>query len=163
MMNSVYILLGGNLGDREENMTVARSYIEKHVGKIIKVSSIYETASWGIAKQPDFLNQVVLIKTKFSAEKVMETILIIENKMGRIRTEKNASRIIDIDILFFNDEVINKQGLTVPHPEIQNRKFALIPLNEIAPDLMHPTFQRSIKELLSTSKDKLEVKRLKEI
>lgn len=163
MMNSVYILLGGNLGNKEENMNVARSYIEKHVGKIIKASSIYETASWGIAGQPDFLNQVVLIKTKFSAEKVMETILLIENKMGRIRTEKNASRIIDIDILFFNDEVINKQGLIVPHPEIQNRKFVLVPLNEIASDLMHPTFQLSIKELLSTSKDKLEVKGLKEI
>ncbi len=80
--------------------------------------------------------------------------------MGRIRTLKNASRIIDIDILFFNDEIINKENLTIPHPEIQNRKFALIPLNEIAPDLMHPVFTKSIRNLLSTSKDKLEVKRL---
>ena len=163
MTNFVYILLGGNLGDREENMTVARSYIEEQVGKIIKVSSIYETASWGIAGQPDFLNQVVLILTNFSAEKVMETILAIENKMGRIRTEKNASRIIDIDILFFNDEVINEPGLTVPHPQIQNRKFVLEPLDEIASDLIHPIFKQSIKNLLSTSKDKLKVKPLSKL
>ena len=163
MMNSVYILLGGNLGNREKNLTMAGSYIEKEVGKIIKASSIYETASWGIAEQPDFLNQVLLVETNFSAEEIMEIILTIENKMGRTRAEKNASRIIDIDILFFNDEVINEPGLTVPHPQIQNRKFVLLPLNEIASDLIHPTLQLSVKELLSTSKDKLEVKRLKEI
>ena len=162
-MNSVYILLGGNLGNREKNLTMAGSYIEKEVGKIIKASSIYETASWGIAEQPDFLNQVLLVETNFSAEEIMEIILTIENKMGRTRAEKNASRIIDIDILFFNDEVINEPGLTVPHPQIQNRKFVLLPLNEIASDLIHPTLQLSVKELLSTSKDKLEVKRLKEI
>ena len=90
----------------------------------------------------------------------MQIILSIENKMGRIRTQKNASRIIDIDILFFNDEIINKQNLTIPHSEIQNRKFALIPLHEIAADLVHPVFKQSIKDLLSTSKDKLEVKLL---
>ncbi len=163
MMNSVYILLGGNLGNREKNLTMAGSYIEKEVGKIVRASSIYETASWGIAEQPDFLNQVLLVETNFSAEEIMEIILTIENKMGRTRAEKNASRIIDIDILFFNDEVINEPGLTVPHPQIQNRKFVLLPLNEIASDLIHPTLQLSVKELLSTSKDKLEVKRLKEI
>lgn len=162
-MNSVYILLGGNLGNREKNLTMAGSYIEKEVGKIVRASSIYETASWGIAEQPDFLNQVLLVETNFSAEEIMEIILTIENKMGRTRAEKNASRIIDIDILFFNDEVINEPGLTVPHPQIQNRKFVLLPLNEIASDLIHPTLQLSVKELLSTSKDKLEVKRLKEI
>src|SRR5438045_7790331 len=98
MLNSVYILLGGNLGDREENLRKAQSYIEKEVGKIITISSVYETASWGIKEQPDFLNQVLLVETKFSAEEIMQKILGIENKMGRVRTEKNASRVIDIDI-----------------------------------------------------------------
>ena len=159
-MNSTYLLIGGNLGNRIENLAMARSLIENELGKIIKVSSIYETAAWGITKQPDFLNQVLLIKTKFSPEKMMQLILSIENKMGRVRTQKNASRIIDIDILFFNDEIINNENLTIPHPEIQNRKFALIPLNEIASDLVHPVFKQSIKNLLSTSKDKLQVKPL---
>jgi len=159
-MNSTYLLIGGNLGNRIENLAMARSLIEKELGKIIKVSSIYETAAWGITEQPDFLNQVLLIKTKFSPEKMMQLILSIENKMGRVRTQKNASRIIDIDILFFNDEIISNENLTIPHPEIQNRKFALIPLNEIASDLVHPVFKQSIKNLLSTSKDKLQVKPL---
>ncbi len=159
-MNSTYLLIGGNLGNRIENLAMARSLIENELGKIIKASSIYETAAWGITKQPDFLNQVLLIKTKFPPEKMMQLILSIENKMGRVRTQKNASRIIDIDILFFNDEIISNENLTIPHPEIQNRKFALIPLNEIASDLVHPVFKQSIKNLLSTSKDKLQVKPL---
>jgi 2-amino-4-hydroxy-6-hydroxymethyldihydropteridine diphosphokinase len=159
-MNSTYLLIGGNLGNRIENLAMARSLIENELGKIIKASSIYETAAWGITEQPDFLNQVLLIKTKFSPEKMMQLILSIENKMGRVRTQKNASRIIDIDILFFNDEIISNENLTIPHPEIQNRKFALIPLNEIASDLVHPVFKQSIKNLLSTSKDKLQVKPL---
>jgi len=159
-MNSTYLLIGGNLGNRIENLAMARSLIENELGKIIKASSIYETAAWGITEQPDFLNQVLLIKTKFPPEKMMQLILSIENKMGRVRTQKNASRIIDIDILFFNDEIISNENLTIPHPEIQNRKFALIPLNEIASDLVHPVFKQSIKNLLSTSKDKLQVKPL---
>lgn len=159
-MNLLYLLIGGNLGNRNENLSIAKDSIEKELGKMITSSSIYQTASWGITEQPDFLNQVLLVTTKFSAEESMQIILSIENKMGRIRTLKNASRIIDIDILFFNYEIINSQNLTIPHPEIQNRKFALIPLNEIAPDLMHPVFKRSIKNLLSTSKDELEVKPL---
>ena len=162
-MNSAYLLIGGNLGNRIENLTKAISAIEKDIGKIIKVSAIYQTASWGITDQPDFLNQVLLVTTKFSAAETMQIILSVENKMGRIRTLKNASRIIDIDILFFNDEIINSRLLTIPHPEIQNRKFVLIPLNEIAPQLLHPVFKQSIQNLLSTSKDKLEVKPLTDL
>ena len=162
-MNSAYLLIGGNLGNRIENLTKAISAIEKDIGKIIKISTIYQTASWGITDQPDFLNQVLLVTTKFSAAETMQIILSVENKMGRIRTLKNASRIIDIDILFFNDEIINSRLLTIPHPEIQNRKFVLIPLNEIAPQLLHPVFKQSIQNLLSTSKDKLEVKPLTDL
>ncbi|MDB5199678.1 MAG: folK [Chitinophagaceae bacterium] len=159
-MNSVYLLIGGNLGNRVETLAMVRLLVEKELGKLIKTSSIYETASWGIAGQPDFLNQVLLVETKFSAAEIMALILSIENKLGRVRTQKNASRIIDIDILFFNDEIISDPGLTVPHPEIQNRKFALIPMDEIAPGFIHPVFKKSIESLLSTSKDELEVKLL---
>ncbi len=159
-MNSVYLLIGGNLGNRVENLDLAKSFINNKLGKIIKISSIYETAAWGITEQPDFLNQVLLVESKLPAQKIMQLIFSIENKLGRVRTQKNASRIIDIDILFYNNEIINEIGLTVPHPEIQNRKFALIPLNDIAPDFLHPILKLSLKHLLSISKDKLEVKRL---
>ncbi len=159
-MNLAYLLIGGNLGDRICNLSIAKSLIEKQFGDIVTASAIYETASWGIKEQPDFLNQVLLIKTKLSSDKIMRSILSIEKKMGRVRSQKNASRIIDIDILFFNDEIIKLKNLTIPHPEIQNRKFVLIPLNEIASDVIHPVFKQSIKNLLAASKDKLEVKPL---
>ena len=160
-MNLAYLLIGGNLGDRIVNLTRAATLIEKELGKIIKKSSIYETASWGIPGQPHFLNQVLAVQTILTARELMNKILFIENKMGRIRTEKNASRIIDIDILFFNDAVIEKPGLTIPHPEIQNRRFALVPMDEIAPGMIHPLLGLSINDLLSTSNDKLEVKLLR--
>lgn len=156
-MNSVYLLTGGNLGNRKKNLSVAIELIQHHVGEIIKRSSIYETASWGINDQPDFLNQVLLVKTKLPPDKLLQALLSIENKMGRERSIKNASRIIDIDILFFNDEIFNKLGLTIPHPEIHNRMFVLSPLNEIAPDLIHPVLKQPVKKLLSTSPDKLKV------
>ncbi len=159
-MNSAYLLIGGNLDNREENLVTARSLIETELGKIVKISSIYQTAAWGITEQPEFLNQALLIKTKLAAGKMMQVILSIENKMGRIRSQKNASRIIDIDILFFNDEIINQPNLTIPHPEIQNRRFVLVPLNEIASRLIHPVFKQSIKNLLSTTNDILKVKPL---
>src|SRR5687768_12978729 len=105
-MNKAYLLLGGNIGERLVNLEKARELLEMQIGKIIRNSSVYETASWGNTDQPAFLNQVSLIETKLTAEQIMEKILVIEKNLGRIRTEKNASRIIDIDILFFNEEVI---------------------------------------------------------
>lgn len=156
-MNLVYLLTGGNLGDRMKNLSQAIVLIQTHVGEIVNRSSVYETASWGINDQPDFLNQVLLVKTKLSANKLLKALLLIENKMGRERSIKNASRIIDIDILFFNDDIINKHGLIIPHPEIQNRMFVLSPLKEIAPDLVHPVLKQPVKNLLSTSPDKLKV------
>ena len=161
-MNTAYLLIGGNLGERSNTLERARQLISGEVGKIVAASSLYETASWGIKEQPDFLNQVLQVKTKLSARRIMDTILSIENKMGRIRTEKNASRIIDIDILFFNDDIIDEPGIIIPHPEIQNRKFALVPLHEIAPGLIHPRLQQTIRQLLSTSPDALEVRLMSE-
>src|SRR4026208_2624091 len=130
-MNKAYLLLGGNIGNRPANLKKAKHLLENQVGKIVKYSRIYETASWGNTDQPDFLNQVLLIETKLAPAKIMEQILLIEKTIGRVRSEKNASRVIDIDILFFNDEVIETKNIIIPHPEIQNRNFVLYPLNEL--------------------------------
>lgn len=154
-MNKIFLITGGNIGNRKKNLETAAELIKKHVGKIIKSSKIYETDAWGITDQPTFYNQVLIIESKYSAREVMRKILKIEEKMGRIRSIKNAARIIDIDILFFNDEVINESNLIIPHTEISNRRFVLIPLNELVPEMIHPVFKKSIHELLSTTKDEL--------
>ncbi|MEP7252558.1 MAG: 2-amino-4-hydroxy-6-hydroxymethyldihydropteridine diphosphokinase [Ginsengibacter sp.] len=156
-MNIAYILTGGNLGNRLINMERAQKYLEEDVGKIARSSKIYETAAWGNSEQPDFYNQVHIVKTNLSAQEVMQSVLLIEEKMGRVRTFKNAARIIDIDILFFNNDIINSINLVVPHPEIANRRFVLEPLNELSPQFMHPVLHKTIKELLSTCKDMLKV------
>jgi 2-amino-4-hydroxy-6-hydroxymethyldihydropteridine diphosphokinase len=156
-MNTVYLITGGNLGDRKNNLLVAGELIEDRIGKIIKSSKIYETQAWGNTNQPSFYNEVHIVKSKLSAEEVMNRILEIEKEMGRIRTIKNAARIIDIDILFFNKEIFNTPNLIVPHIEIPNRRFVLMPLAELSPDFIHPVLNRSIKDLLSTCKDQLEV------
>ena len=159
-MNKIYLLLGGNMGDRISNLSTAKKLIEQKIGKITKRSSVYQTAAWGIKDQPDFLNQVLLVKTKLDALECMQQILAIENKIGRIRTIKNAPRVIDIDILFYNDEIINLPNLVVPHPQIEKRKFVLIPMNELVADMIHPVLRRSINYLLSTCTDPLEVRLL---
>lgn len=156
-MNKAYLLLGGNIGNRIINLIKARQLLEKEVGKILKYSQVYETASWGNTDQPDFLNQVLLVETNLTAEQIMERILFIEKKLGRVRFEKNASRIIDIDILFFNEEIIETKNIIIPHPEIQNRNFVLYPLNELAPQFRHPIFKKTIHELLLYCDDKLAV------
>ncbi len=157
-MNTLYVLVGGNIGNRRENLEKALSWLIKEIGQVIKSSLIYETEAWGNIYQPDFYNQVHIINTKLSAKEAMKNILEIEKKMGRVRTLKNAERIIDIDILFFNEEIINEPGLIVPHPEIANRRFVLAPLTELSPGFVHPVFHNSMHELLSTCKDMLAVK-----
>ena len=156
-MNKVYLLLGGNINDRLANLNKAGQLLEKQVGKIIKFSGIYETASWGKTNQPDFLNQVIVIESDLTPQQLMEQILSIENKMGRVRTEKNASRIIDIDILFFNEEIIETDSIIIPHPQIQNRIFVLHPLNELSPDLIHPVLKKPVHQLLIECSDALTV------
>ncbi len=160
-VNQAYILTGGNLGNKIANLKKAAQILQNEVGQIVKSSSIYKTAAWGNRDQPDFYNQVHLIKTSLAANQLMETILQIEEAMGRIRTQKNAARIIDIDILFYNNEIINDPGLTIPHPEIPNRRFVLAPLNEIAPGFVHPSLAKKITELLNASSDTLKVTRVK--
>lgn len=162
-MNKAYLLIGGNVGNRIDNIGTAITFLQQQVGKIIKRSSVYETEAWGNTNQPDFFNQVLLVETALGAAECMQHIFSIENKMGRIRRKKNDPRIIDIDILFFNDEIINEPHLTIPHPQIQNRRFVLIPMNELSPDLIHPVLNKSINNLLSTCDDQLEVRLLRHV
>jgi 2-amino-4-hydroxy-6-hydroxymethyldihydropteridine diphosphokinase len=156
-MNSVFLIVGGNLGNRKKNLQTAATFIDEQVGTIIQSSKIYETEPWGLSDQPAFYNQVHLVKSKLGAQTIIDTILEIEEKMGRVRTIKNAARIIDIDILFFNQEIIDEPNLIIPHREIANRRFVLMPLNEIAPLMIHPVVKKNISELLSECKDQLKV------
>jgi 2-amino-4-hydroxy-6-hydroxymethyldihydropteridine diphosphokinase len=156
-MNKIFLIVGGNLGNRKKNLQTAATFIDEQIGAIIQSSKIYETEPWGLTDQPAFYNQIHLVKSKLNAQTIIDTILKIEEKMGRVRTIKNAARIIDIDILFFNEEIINEPNLVVPHREIPNRRFVLMPLNEIAPLMIHPVFKKNISELLSTCKDQLKV------
>lgn len=158
-MNKVYLLTGGNLGDRVKNLNSARQHIAEQCGNIIKASSLYQTAAWGNEQQPSFLNQVLILETEFEAEHLMQKLLQIEAKMGRERLEKYGPRIIDIDILFFNNDVIETQLVSIPHPRIAERRFVLVPLNELNPDFIHPTFKTSIHHLLSECSDPLNVKK----
>ncbi len=158
-MNRIYLLLGNNLGNSKTQLSKATTAIKKQIGKLTRQSGLYSTAAWGNTKQPDFLNQVIIIETNLTAQQTMESILKIEKKMGRVRTVKNAPRIIDIDILFFNKEIINHQHLTIPHPQIQNRRFVLVLLNELSPNLLHPVLKSTIHQLLIHCVDKLNVKK----
>ncbi|MEO6844759.1 MAG: 2-amino-4-hydroxy-6-hydroxymethyldihydropteridine diphosphokinase [Ginsengibacter sp.] len=156
-MNKVFFITGGNIGNRKKNIETAATLIETNIGRIIQSSKIYETDAWGITDQQTFYNQVLIVESKFSAQEVIQKILKIEEEMGRVRTIKNAARIIDIDILFFNDETVNEQNLIIPHQEIANRRFVLVPLNELVPEMVHPILKKSIRELLSLCKDPLKV------
>lgn len=159
-MNISYLLIGGNQGDRLARLAEARRYIESAGGQIRRLSSLYETAAWGKTDQPDFLNQALEVATAQEAPAWLSTLLGIEAKMGRHREVKYGPRIIDIDILFFNNSIIHLPHLTIPHPEIRNRRFALAPLEEIAPMLIHPELKATIRELLAECTDPLAVKQL---
>ena len=159
-MNKTYLLLGSNMGNSKKQLSRAIQRIEKEIGSLIRQSGLYLTAAWGKTDQPDFLNQVIIVETKLTAMDTMQNILAIEKKMGRIRTKKNAPRIIDIDILFFNKEITQQAELTLPHPEIQNRRFVLIPLNELSANFIHPVCNKTIHHLLRICPDKLAVKKI---
>ncbi len=158
-MNKAFLLTGGNMGEREENLLAAIEHINQHCGLITNSSSLYETAAWGNTEQPAFLNQALEIETELTARQLMRRILKVEKLMGRVRKEKYGPRLIDIDILLYADEIHNYKLLKLPHPEMQNRKFALLPLAEIAPHIIQPVLQKTITELLAVCKDELEVKK----
>lgn len=136
---------------------MARGHIGDKIGTILYSSKVYETAAWGIEDQPDFLNQVITLNTHIDPQSLLEKLLSIETALGRQRKVKWGERIIDLDILFYGDEVIDDEHLTVPHPGIPSRRFTLLPLQEIAPKLIHPTLNKTIEELLAECPDKLEV------
>ncbi|MFN8256649.1 MAG: 2-amino-4-hydroxy-6-hydroxymethyldihydropteridine diphosphokinase [Bacteroidales bacterium] len=162
-MCKVYLGLGSNQGDRLSYLQQATQAIENEIGELRKSSSYYETEPWGFEDENKFINQVIEISTDLSPVKILNHILLIEKHLGRVR-EKNengySGRIIDIDILFYENHVVDIQGLTIPHPYICNRMFVLKPLCEIAPQLVHPIQNKSIEILTQECRDKHTVKKL---
>lgn len=149
----VFLLLGSNLGDRPQVLAAAREAIGEQAGSIVNQSAIYETAPWGITDQPAFLNQVIEISTSLLPEDLLRIILNIEHDLGRVRYERWGARVIDIDILYFGQTVMDSARLTLPHPRIQDRRFVLAPLAEIAPNFLHPVLQKTSSKLLEECPD----------
>ena len=158
-MVDVFLLLGSNLGDRSLLLKQAINSIEEEISPVIKQSAVYETQSWGKTDSPDYLNQVILIQTELSAQIILQKILNIEWKIGRVREEKWGPRLIDIDILFYGDVLIDEPELKVPHPELHKRRFTLEPLAELAPGFIHPVLHKNILQLKNELKDNLIVKK----
>ena len=159
--NKVYLLLGSNMGARLQLLEEAIKNIGIQVGKVTAQSSIYETAAWGKTDQPGFLNVAIAVITALTPLEVLSKALAIEAELGRIREEKWGTRLIDIDLIFYNNDVVSVPGqLEIPHPEMQNRKFVLVPLAEIAPELLHPVFHTTISSLLSALDDELSVTKI---
>lgn len=146
-MNKIILGLGTNLGDRFKNIELAYQLIEEKIGAITAKSKLYETAPWGVLDQPDFINSCISIESNLTPKECLKMISEIENEMGRIRYQKWGARLIDIDILFFGNEIINQEELSVPHPFIQERIFVIKPLEDIIETYIHPVLKESIKAL----------------
>jgi 2-amino-4-hydroxy-6-hydroxymethyldihydropteridine diphosphokinase len=159
--NKVYLLLGSNMGARLQLLETAIKNINQRIGEVVEKSSIYETAAWGKTDQPGFLNIAIAVNTLLSPLEVLTKALDIESQLGRIREEKWGARLIDIDIIFYGNDIVNiPDQLQIPHPEMHKRKFVLEPLVEIAPDLQHPILNKSLSELLLELSDHLEVTKI---
>lgn len=152
-----FLIMGSNLGDRLNQLDLAKKMIAAEVGDIKKESAVYETQPWGFDDQPWFLNQVIELKSAYAPEELLPRLKAIENKAGRTPAEKWHARHIDIDILLCGDLVIHKKELTIPHPRLQERNFVLIPLMELAPELVHPVLGKTIEDLYFDSRDTGEV------
>ena len=160
-MKRVFLGIGTNLGDREANLKEAIAKIEEYIGMLLVSSSVYETEPWGFKTDSEFLNIVLKVETDLSPSGLLGRILMIESQFGRIRGEKQySSRVIDIDILLYEDQVIDEESIKIPHPLMHERKFVLVPLCEIAPDMLHPEKKESFSSLLQNCKDKGKVRKL---
>lgn len=160
MLTKSYILLGSNLGNCLNNLKQALDLIQTHIGKIIKASSIYKTAAWGNTEQGDFYNQVLLLETTCTPQELLTKLLAIEKSMGRERKHKWEPRIIDLDILYYGNQIIKEDNLSIPHPWLHKRRFTLAPLAEISPDFLHPVLVQPNKHLLEICEDNLSVEKL---
>ncbi len=156
-----YLLLGSNLGDRKDNLERAVTEIGKQVGNVFVKSNIYETEPWGNTNQPGFLNQAIGIKTKLSPQGLLLALLNIEKDLGRVRLEKWGQRLIDIDIIFYDQQVIDEPNLKVPHPLMHERRFVLVPLAEVAGNVSHPILKQKVSGILLNLSDDLLVSEFK--
>ena len=147
-MNEVYLQLGSNIGDRLDNLDQSIKIITERIGNVLEKSSVYESTPWGVENQRNFLNQVIFVESNFDPYTILDLVLQIEKDMGRIRIEKWGERIIDIDILFIDDLIIESENLCIPHEFIAKRKFVLQPMCEIAPGFIHPKLNKTIIQLL---------------
>jgi 2-amino-4-hydroxy-6-hydroxymethyldihydropteridine diphosphokinase len=154
---NIFLLLGSNLGDRQQHLDAAIAAVAREAGPVVAKSAVYETAPWGKIDQPQFLNQAIEIHSDFSAHELLHKILEIEQTLGRKRAEKWGERLIDIDLIYFDQAVISDQALTVPHPHLQERRFVLVPLTEISPQFVHPILRKTNEVLLAECADHLEV------
>lgn len=160
-MNEAILLLGGNEGDRRENLKSSIAQIEEKIGRIQKRSSVYESEPWGFEAKNRFLNQVVAVETALTPEALLREIHEIEFFLGRKRSETGyASRTVDIDILFYNDAVVDLPNLQIPHPRLHERAFTLAPLCEILPEKRHPILQKTVTTLRQTCPDRLKVQKV---
>lgn len=153
-MHQVFLGIGGNTGNKHENFDKVYTFIKNELGDIIKRSSVYETPPWGFESVENFWNQVLVIETEFSPEELLQKLTEIENRFGRERgTAGYSSRKMDIDILYFEELILNTENLTIPHPQIANRLFVIIPLVEIAPEFVHPLLKINSLQLLEKCTD----------
>ncbi|MCB9256242.1 MAG: 2-amino-4-hydroxy-6-hydroxymethyldihydropteridine diphosphokinase [Chitinophagales bacterium] len=151
------LLLGGNVGNRKAYLDFARFFIQRDLATIVQESKIYETEAWGEISTKAFLNQVLLVRTQLNPQELLQACLAIELKAGRKRRVKWEDRSLDIDILFYENLILKDTNLSIPHPEIPNRRFTLVALNELIPDYVHPILQKKVSELLDICPDKLKV------
>lgn len=159
-MTGIYLLLGTNIGNRQKQLDTAINKLENDKIFIVHKSSVYESAAWGKEDQQDFLNQVIEVDTSYSPHDLLRIILNIEKEMGRERIEKWAERVIDIDILFYHNQIIATENLNIPHPYIAERRFTLEPLNEIASHKTHPILNSTIEAILANCLDPLSVQKI---
>ncbi len=161
-MHQVFLSIGGNLGNKRANFDKVYTHIQNELGGIVLRSSVYETPPWGFDSEAPFWNQVLCVETHLNPSEILENIKKIDIAFGRKRIREGySSREMDVDILYFDDQIINAENLTIPHPLLHKRLFVLVPLAEIVPDFVHPVLRLTSVEMLSVCADKSEVRMVK--